>query len=156
MVYFSSSTKCRDDPSTLVALLCMSGQQWAPWQDSRTGQRPQDYLSLKDSLAGRMFSIVKEQYREAAEGMELIDCYTPLTFRDYTLAPHGTAYGLMKSVKTYRSSRVTAATRIKGLYLAGHSVVLPGILGAVTSGVAACCAILDRTRLVRQIAEESA
>lgn len=155
MVFCSSSPTAEDGGYALTALCCSTADEWAAWENSKTHRRPDAYTSAKNSLATRVISILKEKWPEADGNMSMVDSFTPLTFRDYTLAPGGTAYGLSKSVDTLRSSRVGPTTKIKGLFVAGQSVILPGILGSVISSVAACGHILGRDYLLDRILEET-
>ena len=65
----------------------------------------------------------------AFDGLQIIDVYTPLTFRDWSASPAGSAYGVMRSTDQLMSAALLNRTALKGLYLAGQSVLAPGILG---------------------------
>ena len=110
---------------------------------------------MKEELAERILKTVYHRQPEWRGRLTLKDTFSPLTFRDYTLAPTGSAYGLKKSVDTLYSSKLRAITRVKGLYIAGQSVILPGILGALISSIDACNAILGREYLIEQIIRET-
>lgn len=87
--------------------------------------------------------------------MSVVDVFTPLSLRDFTRSPRGSAYGMKKSVANLRQGRLSPMTRLKGLLLAGQSVVMPGVLGSVISGVAASCAVLGHGNLIREIVKET-
>ncbi len=57
----------------------------------------------------------------------------------------------MKSVSSFRSSQFTAATKVKNLFLGGQSIIQPGVMGALISGVHACAVILGQDYLVDKI-----
>lgn len=139
-----------------VMALCHThlDEMW-PWTDSRVGARPEGYREAKAALAERVLSVLELRWPEAAPGIEVLSSFSPLTFRDYTLSPLGSAYGLKKSVGDLRSSRLTPATRIRGLFLAGQSVILPGVLGTVISSVSACRLVLRGEDLVEKIRRET-
>jgi all-trans-retinol 13,14-reductase len=85
-----------------------------------------------------------------------LDSFTPLTFRHYTNSPTGSGYGLKKSISGLRLGHLTAKTRIRNLFLAGQSVIMPGFLGSIVSGISAAAAILEPADLVSQIQKETA
>jgi all-trans-retinol 13,14-reductase len=155
MVYCAASPSPHNGAYSVVAFCAMPWEEMAPWQDSSTGKRPDSYQVVKRGAAERVVSVLRKKWPEATGDMTIVDSFTPLTFRDYTLTPAGAAYGLKKSVAAFHSARVTAATRVKGLVLAGQSVILPGILGTVISSVNACGVILGRKYLVDRILRET-
>jgi len=138
-----------------VALSITSDDEWRPWRGSRTGSRTKDYQSHKHALAQRVLSVIQQKWPEAADKMRIVDSFSPLTFRDYTMSPVGSAFGIKKSVTTRLAGRIAAATRLKGLLLAGQSVILSGVVGTVISSVKACAGILGRRHLLERIARET-
>ena len=75
--------------------------------------------------------------------------------RYHTLSPVGSAYGLRKSTRPGLSGRISTATRVRGLVIAGQSIVLPGVVGTVIGSVDACTSIVGRRGLVERIARET-
>ena len=57
---------------------------------------------------------------------------TPYTFERYTGTPGGSMYGIKQSVNQIKLNSVT---QIKGLYLAGQSILMPGVMGGAVSGL---------------------
>jgi phytoene dehydrogenase-like protein len=55
-----------------------------------------------------------------------------LTFRDYLNSPCGSAYGIMQKVGQYG---LFGRLPGRNLYAAGQSALLPGVLGAMMSGL---------------------
>jgi len=140
---------------SVMALAITSDDEWKPWRESRTGLRTKDYQSHKRALAERVLAVVRRKWPEAAGQVHVVDSFSPLTFRDYTLTPCASAFGIKKSVATGRAGRIAAATRLKGLFLAGQSVVLSGVVGTVISSVKACAEILGWRRLIGRIVRET-
>lgn len=124
--------------------------QTRAWESSVTGRRPDDYRSFKEGILSRMRRVVDRSCPELAETMGYTEGSTPLTLRDFGNAPTGGLYGVKHKVGQYNPG---AATRVKGLYLAGQAVASPGILGAVLSGFMACGTILGHDRLARDLGE---
>ncbi len=71
--------------------------------------------------------------------MELVDLATPLTLRDYSMAPEGAVYGVGRLLGQYNPAPVT---RLPGLFLAGQGVSVCGLMGTLISGYMACGSIL--------------
>lgn len=150
MVYCTASAPPGNGAYSLLALCLSDYVEWEPWADTFTGRRPAQYQRLKESAARRVISIMEERWPGIERQSQIVDTYTPLTLRDYLLSPQGSAYGISKSAKDL-ASRFSAVTRIKGLYLAGQSIILPGVLGAIISSVNACSHILGYAYLTEEI-----
>ena len=52
-----------------------------------------------------------------------------MTIRDWVASPNGSAYGVLRSTDQLLKTASLNRTSVKGLYLAGQSVLAPGILG---------------------------
>jgi all-trans-retinol 13,14-reductase len=130
--------------------------EFSPWLGSVPGRRPADYSQLKQVLAQRLLSAVHEHWPQAREEAVLLDSFTPLTFGHYTASPTGSAYGMKKSLSALRSARVTARTHLRNLFLAGQSVIMPGFLGALISGISVVSAVMEPRNLMEQIQKETA
>jgi all-trans-retinol 13,14-reductase len=155
MLHLCASPAATAGKYSVLAFSTMRFDEFVPWEDTHTGSRPETYNFAKSAMGERILSVVKDHWPDAGANATVVATFTPLTFRDYTLTARGSANGLKKSIDTLYSSSIGAATRVKGLYMAGQSVVLPGLLGAMISGVEACCAILGREHLVGQIVKET-
>lgn len=154
-VYWAGAISDSGGPCSTVALSFSPFEEWAGWANSVTGRRPDDYYEAKRSAAERIMTMLERRWPDQASTMSIVDVFTPLSLRDFTRSPRGSAYGQKKSVSGLRHGWLSPVTRLKGLILAGQSIVMPGILGSVTSSVAACAAILGRDGLVQRIIEET-
>jgi len=76
--------------------------------------------------------------------LEPLELATPLTLRDYSLAPDGAIYGVGRQLGQYNPQ---PTTRLAGLFLAGQAVAGPGLLGTLVSSYLACGTILDHEYL---------
>jgi all-trans-retinol 13,14-reductase len=155
MVYCSALPKGCQESYSVAALIGMSSDGMAPFQTSDRSSRDDRYRSSKQIIADRVVDVLKERWRETGGVMQIMDTCTPLTYRDYTLTPAGTAYGIKKTVNSLHHSRFTASTKAKALLLAGQSIILPGVLGALISGVYACSVVLGQDHVIGRIVEES-
>jgi len=155
MVFCSALPRSTNTGHSVVAMIGMTPDDMAPFAPSRIKARSEAYLAFKRSIAARILEVVKNRWPETAASLKIVATCSPLTFRDYTLAPDGTAYGISKSVTSMRSSMFTATTKIKDLFLAGQSIIQPGVLGALISGVHAGAVILGHDYLVGRILTET-
>ncbi len=109
------------------------------WKDSTRRNRPPEYNAFKEQIRERMLSHVEASFPALAGKIHAIDCSTPLTLRDYSGSPFGSMYGAKHRVEQYNPFPMT---KIPGLYLAGQSIVAPGLLGTMISAFLACGNIL--------------
>ncbi|MHC5054325.1 MAG: phytoene desaturase family protein [Planctomycetota bacterium] len=145
-----------DAPRTAVTLLTgMAYDELARWEGSAVGRRPADYVEMKDRMATKLIGAARERIPGMPDAPEIASAFTGLTFRDYTGAWQGSAYGVKRSVAQLRAGRIHPRTRVKGLHLTGQSIVLPGIVGTVIGAVATCADILGVEHLVGRIVKET-
>ncbi|MCX5841921.1 MAG: hypothetical protein NTY16_10845 [Deltaproteobacteria bacterium] len=104
--------------------------EWKRWEHTRSNRRGDDYRVAKQQKADRLI-------REAAKivgpfkGLKMLDASTHLTLRDWVNSPGGSAYGVLRSTKQLTSAAMLNRTSVEGLFLAGQSVLAPGIFGTV-------------------------
>ena len=139
----------------VTALVGVAPGEMAPFELTRKGERSEAYQATKGALARRIMETLQKHWPEQAPYLKMVDACTPLTFRDYTLTPRGTAYGIIKSASNFRHAQFSTETKVKNLFLAGQSIIQPGLLGALISGVYTCTAILGRNYLMHKIKEET-
>ena len=109
------------------------------WENTTRGSRPQGYRDFKEEVRERMLGHIVSFHPDLKGKVQAIDCSTPLTLRDYSGSPFGSMYGAKHKIEQYNPFPVT---RIPGLYLAGQSIVAPGLLGTMISAFLACGNIL--------------
>jgi len=81
----------------------------------------------------------------------VIDTYTPLTIRDWVNSPRGSAYGVMRSDRQMLSAALLNRTAVKGLYLAGQSIMAPGILGTILGSLVTAKFIVGPERFGKEV-----
>ncbi|MHB8069947.1 MAG: phytoene desaturase family protein [Desulfobaccales bacterium] len=155
MVYCCAMPQKSNTEYAVTALVGVAPEEMAPFELTRRGERSEAYQAAKRSLASRTLNVLQEHWPVQAPYLKMVDACTPLTFRDYTLTPRGTAYGIIKSANNFRHAQLSTDTKVKNLFLAGQSIIQPGVLGALISGVYACTAILGRNYLMNKIKEET-
>ena len=118
-------------PPSISALELSFAQDVAPWAQTKIRRRPADYLEYKqrraEAIGKRLGRLVPY-----ADRVRWVDTASMLTFRDYLNSPCGSAYGIRQKVGQYG---LFGRLPIRNLYAAGQSALLPGVLGAMMSGL---------------------
>lgn len=142
---------CEQPQSLLLSLITEGHDElWRPWQDTRSGQRGAAYEQTKAELARQLMEKV-EPIIGPCDGAEVIDAYTPLSIRDWVNSPGGSAYGVMRSDNQMLSAAMLNRTTVKGLYLAGQSVLAPGVLGTILGSLVTVKFMIGPERFQREI-----
>lgn len=126
---------------------------WEPWAETRTGHRGPDYETLKRDTALSMLRDA-ETVLGPIPDPRILDVYTPLTLRDWVATPGGSAYGVLRSGNQLFSAALLSRTPVKGLFLAGQSVLAPGILGTVLGAFVTARFIFGPKRYHAEIVEK--
>ncbi|NLN61159.1 MAG: NAD(P)/FAD-dependent oxidoreductase [Deltaproteobacteria bacterium] len=144
-----------NQPETLLlTIMTTSGiDEWAPWLDTRTGQRGEEYEEAKWKRAGTLLADATDLFG-SLQGMRVIDIYTPLTIRDWVGSPGGSAYGIMRSSAQLLKTACLSRPSLAGLYFAGQNILAPGILGTTLGSFQVVRRIIGRKRFAREIMEE--
>jgi all-trans-retinol 13,14-reductase len=114
---------------------------FSPWEDSKLGRRPPDYLELKAAITRQLTAQFAQHFPALAPLIVHTELSTPLSSVAFTGAEHGGIYGLEASPRRFLSTALRAKTPIKGLYLTGQDVGSTGITGAMMGGLLTAIAI---------------
>ena len=101
------------------------------WKHSQVRRRPEGYARYKQQHADAIRTRLRRHVRYA-DRIRWVDTASMLTFRDYLHSPSGSAYGIMQKVGQYG---LFGRLPGRNLYAAGQSALLPGVLGAMMSGL---------------------
>jgi len=102
------------------------------WENSITGSRPKDYLRWKEEKTNEILNRITDHFTEYKGHIKLITSSTPLTYRDYLFHHQGAAYGIKQKINQFN---LLGQLRIKNLFVAGQSAILPGVLGTIMASV---------------------
>ena len=108
------------------------------WEQSGIGDRDSAYYDWKERIADTILNKAMKSCSDLLGELEIIDVATPLTFRDYMNAPHGSLYGAKHRIT---DMPLLPRTRVKGLYLSGQATLATGVMGAMLSGFQSAAAI---------------
>ena len=102
------------------------------WSDSSVGDRPLGYERWKREKTDEILARVATLFPSCRGKMELVTSCTPLTYRDYLYHHHGAAYGIKHKVG---QMNLMGRSRLRNVYFAGQSAVLPGVLGTIAASL---------------------
>lgn len=139
-----------------VMLSYMSHRDLAPWLNTTTGHRGDDYQAFKQAKAEKMLDILERDFPGTKAAVEDYYTATPLTYRDYTLTPEGSMYGMAKDVSKGVAGRVSYRTKIPNLLMVGQNINSHGILGVLVGSITACTSLLGEETISRQMHERCA
>lgn len=124
----SAGTPCQ----IITAFQSTLFDELSPWYDTVSGKRGTDYETYKRE---KQESIIQDRilraYPHFAGKLEVLDCATQLTFRDW-LSPYGSAYGIRQKM---RQHNIFGRLPVRNFYACGHSAMLPGVYGAMISAL---------------------
>ncbi len=116
-------------------------KKWAEWP---SGERPADYLNLKQQLAEAMLATAEAIVPGLRDNLVFCDLGTPLTNAHYLSATQGNIYGIEKSRFQVGPFAFPYQTEFDGLWLCGSSTAGGhGVAGATFSGLSVARRILD-------------
>ncbi len=133
-----------EEASSAQLLLPLPPEIWATWPAAASPAYKEHKAALASAIIESAAAILP-----LLQGSRMIDTFTPHTYERYLAIKGGAAYGPAKSADQLLSARFTAKTRIPGLYLSGQSILLPGVVGASISALAAAVEILGADCLAR-------
>jgi len=128
--YYQLRESEQDGKNLLTILTSGEYERWHKWEHTKTGRRNGDYVREKENRAWRLIREAEDIFGPL-HGAKLLDAYTPLTTRDWVNSPQGSAYGVLRSSDQLLEASILNRTSVKGLFLAGQSVMAPGILGTI-------------------------
>lgn len=144
----SSPQPAHSSKSGIVVVAPGSFDQVAAWEGSSRGNRPEAYKAFKKATVARVRESLVRLCPEL-EAVRFVDAATPLTMRDYLDARRGGLYGCKHTVAQFNPLPMT---RVPNLWLAGQSVIAPGLMGAMISAFLACGFLLGHSALQEGVA----
>lgn len=133
-----------------VVLAYMSMDAVKQWGKTTMGCRGEDYERFKHNMAERLIDAVEQDFPGFREALADYYAATPLTYRDYTLTPEGSIYGLAKNVNNI-ADRVSFRTKVPNLFLVGQNINSHGMLGVLVGTMTVCQHILGEEKVRQQM-----
>ncbi len=142
----------RNGYAQAVSLLAnMDFEELKPWEHTTVGHRDTGYQELKARKANQLIETAEQHF--PGFGQMIVHQYTstPLSYRDYTGTPEGSAYGVLKDCNRPLSTMVFPRTSISNLLLTGQNVYFHGMLGVSIGAAATCSELLGAKYLMDKI-----
>ena len=135
-----------------VVLAYMSMDAVKQWSETTIGRRGKAYEQFKHDMAERLIDAVEQDFPGFRESLADYYAATPLTYRDYTLTPEGSIYGLAKNVNNI-ADRVSFKTKVSNLLLVGQNINSHGMLGVLVGTMTVCQHLLGEEKVRQQMVE---
>lgn len=141
-----------DGFSDVVTVLSPMPERFmAPWNDTLTGRRGSDYEEFKRRCGEAAVDFVEMFLPHIREGIASVHTASPLTYRDYTGTPDGSAYGIIKDYRNYIVNHLPSRMKIGNLFLTGQNLNVHGCLGTSISAAVTCSELLGTEYLTKKI-----
>ena len=124
-----------------------------PWAETQIGRRGAAYLALKARYADECITLAETVIPGLREMISQTYTSTPLTYRDYTLTPNGSAYGVRRDCRNLVITMLSPRTPIPNLMLTGQNLMLHGLEGVSMTALLTCQEILG-TEYIKKIVTE--
>lgn len=124
------------------------------WADTRVGHRGEGYEDWKKQKADECIKLAETVVTGLRENIEAQYVSSPLTYRDYTMSPQGSAYGLRKDYNNSMLTVLSTRTPVPNLLLTGQSLMLHGVEGVTITALLTCAEVIGRKRVWDKIENE--
>jgi len=121
-----------DEKNILTAFEPIYWELLKHWDNSALGKRPKEYNDWKDKKTAQMLERIYEYYSDYRGNINVVTAATPLTYRDYLNHTQGAAYGIRQKIDQYN---LIGQLRLKNIFCAGQSAILPGVLGTIMASL---------------------
>ena len=99
------------------------------WESTVMGRRGETYKQFKQQIADDCIRLAERGIPGLRDMVQTCYTSTPLTWRDYTLSPCGSAFGVRKDSRQPLVTMLSPRTPLPNLFLTGQSLVLHGLEG---------------------------
>lgn len=122
----------------------MNWSECEQWSHTEVGRRGEDYKAMKKRVADECITLAERFIPGLRD--RITGCYTstPLTYRNYTLTPEGSAYGLRKDFRNPMITLLSPRTPIPNLLLTGQNLMLHGLHGVTMTTLFTCAEVLGK------------
>ena len=122
----------------------MNWSECEQWSHTEVGRRGEDYKAMKKRVADECITLAERFIPGLRD--RITGCYTstPLTYRNYTLTPEGSAYGLRKDFRNPIITLLSPRTPIPNLLLTGQNRMLHGLHGVTMTALFTCAEVLGK------------
>ncbi|MCD8182816.1 MAG: NAD(P)/FAD-dependent oxidoreductase [Bacteroides sp.] len=122
----------------------MTWNKCEAWSGTTLGRRGEEYKAMKERVANECITLANDFIPGLSENILGRYISTPLTYRDYTCTPEGSAYGLRKDFANPMMTLLSPRTPIPNLLLTGQNLMLHGLHGVTMTTLFTCAEILGK------------
>ncbi len=151
LMYSPANTKSGKYANGLIVLTYMRFDELKDWQNSNRSNRPQEYYDFKQRKSEKLLIVLENRFPGITKNIKSYYSSTPLSYRDYTGTPEGSAYGIIKNADNPLLSLVAPKSKVSNLLFTGQNLNMHGILGVTISSVLACQELIGRDYLINKI-----
>ena len=105
------------------------------WKDTTIGHRGDEYMNMKQRMAQECIQLAETVIPGLGEMITRQYTSTPLTYRDYTLTPEGSAYGVRKDCRSVMLTMLSPQSPIPNLLFTGQNMMLHGLEGVAMTAM---------------------
>lgn len=134
---------------TLLTPMALSACE--KWFGTKVGNRGAEYIDFKSGFSEAVIDFVCQFFPELRSCIDKVYTASPLTYRDYTSTPGGSAYGIVKDYHNPMITHFPPRTRISNLLLTGQNMNIHGCLGTSVSAAVTCASLLGMEYLAKKI-----
>lgn len=121
-----------NDTNIVTAFEPIYWERVSQWSASTIAKRPADYYSWKSEKEREIIERISNIFPSYKGHINILTSATPLTYRDYLNHHDGAAYGIKSKRGQYK---LVGQLRLRNLFVAGQSAILPGVLGTMMASV---------------------
>jgi phytoene dehydrogenase-like protein len=121
------------------------------WSDTHSGRRGAEYLEFKARLAEKVVDFTARRFPGLRGAVDDVYTTSPLSWRDQTASPGGSAYGIVKDYRSPLTTLVPVNTPLENLLFTGQNVNVHGALGVTVSAALTCARLLGTEYLAKKI-----
>jgi phytoene dehydrogenase-like protein len=136
----------------VASILCpIESASFARWENTAVERRGEDYLDFKAHLAERIIEFTSRRFPWLRGAVEHVHTTSPLSWRDYTATPGGSAYGIVKDHRSPFTTLIPVNTRFENLLLTGQNINVHGALGVTVTAALTCSKLLGTEYIAKKI-----
>jgi all-trans-retinol 13,14-reductase len=151
MMYSPANSKSGKFANGLIIMTYMRFGELLQWQLTNRSNRPQEYYDFKEKKSEKLLSAIEKRFPGIRNHVKSYYSSTPLSYRDYTGTPDGSAYGILKKADNPLLTIVSPKSKVSNLLFTGQNINMHGILGVTISSMLACQELIGKEYLINEI-----
>lgn len=141
-----------DHAAVVTVMAPMYMDELQEWNDTRPEHRGDRYLDFKRRRSEELLELMDRCGFRLRGNIVSTMATTPLSYRDYTGTPEGSAYGLVKDCRDPLRSMIRPRSKVGNLFFTGQNVNEHGVMGVTLTSVMTCSELLGQEYLTKRIA----